>query len=182
MQETTIKGVAAGVWKLDEKMPLAARLAALAIEFRRTVQVFQPTHLCLELAFLADNARSALFLGHARGVILSEGHQCGLEISEISATSAKKMITNYGRADKQSVAKMVSHLLSINIDNLPFDATDALGIAYSQALREQQHNMTVHASKHLSAEQKDVLAAWTAGRKKGRKKQVGFESLIKRSS
>ena len=133
--------VAAGAWKLEticdekKKYPLPARLATLAIEFRRILDLYKPTHLCLELSFLADNPRTALLLGHSRGVILSEAHQYKLIITEISATSAKKMISGNGRADKSSIAKIMSHLLGFPMEKLPFDATDALAIAYADSLR-----------------------------------------------
>jgi crossover junction endodeoxyribonuclease RuvC len=133
--------VAAGAWKLEticdaeKKYPLPARLATLAIELRRVLDVYKPTHLCLELSFLADNPKTALFLGHSRGVILSEAYQYNLVITEISATSAKKMISGNGRADKLSIAKIMSNLLGFSMEKLPFDATDALAIAYADALR-----------------------------------------------
>ncbi|MES2615695.1 MAG: crossover junction endodeoxyribonuclease RuvC [Bdellovibrionota bacterium] len=133
--------VAAGAWKLEtvcddkKKSSLPARLGTLAVEFRRVLDVYKPTHLCLELSFLADNPRTALFLGHSRGVILSEAYQYKLVITEISATSAKKMISGNGRADKSAIAKIMSQLLGFSMEKLPFDATDALAIAYADALR-----------------------------------------------
>ena len=102
---------------------------------RKILDLYKPTHLCLELSFLADNPRTALFLGHSRGVILSEAYQYNLIITEISATSAKKMISGNGRADKLSIAKMMSNLLGFPMEKLPFDATDALAIAYADSLR-----------------------------------------------
>ena len=130
-----IRAIAAGAWKLKAQDHLAARLARLAIEFRQVVQAYQPTHLCLELSFVADNPRTALFLGHARGVILSEAHQHRLIIGEISATSAKKIISGNGRADKQAIARLMSSLLGFSLEKLPHDATDALAIAFAEAMR-----------------------------------------------
>ncbi len=144
--------VAAGAWKLEtvkneeKKYPLPARLAALAIELRRVLEMYKPTHLCVELSFLAENPKTALFLGHARGVILSEAYQHNLVITEISATSAKKMIAGNGRADKLVVAKMMSKLLGFSMEKLPFDATDALAIAYADALRYKLNLLNKMAS------------------------------------
>lgn len=136
-QSYKFQAVAAGAWKLKAEQDLPARLARLAIELRKVLALYKPTHLCIELSFLADNPRTALFLGHARGVVLSEAHQFGLNISEISATSAKKIITGNGRADKVTVAKMMSSLLGFSLEKLPFDATDALAIAYADAMRNK---------------------------------------------
>lgn len=134
--------VAAGAWKLDTSLPqqkqhLAERLANLAIELRRVLEAYKPTHLCLELSFVASNPRTALFLGHARGVVLSEAHQYRLTITEMSATSAKKMIAGNGRAGKEDVARSMGRLLGFDVAKLPFDATDALALAYADALRQR---------------------------------------------
>lgn len=133
-----VHAVAAGAWFLGKNKPLAERLATLAVEFRKIVALYQPTHLCIELSFLADNPRTALFLGHARGVVLSEACQSGLVISEISATAAKKMISGNGRATKESIAKIMSSTLGFVLDKLPYDATDALAIAYADCVRQRQ--------------------------------------------
>lgn len=145
--------VAAGAWKLEttpddkKKYSLPSRLATLAVEFRKVLDIYNPTHLCIELSFLADNPRTALFLGHSRGVILSEAYQYNLIITEISATSAKKMISGNGRADKQSIAKIMSNLLGFPLEKLPFDATDALAIAYADSLRYKlQHSTSLKSA------------------------------------
>jgi crossover junction endodeoxyribonuclease RuvC len=135
-----LKAVAAGAWKLDVHPQLSARLATLAIELKRILTVYEPTHMCVELSFLAQNPKTALFLGHARGVILSEAHQTGLKISEISATSAKKMISGNGRTQKASIAKIMSSLLGFQLNHLPYDATDALAIACADAMRMRNGN------------------------------------------
>lgn len=183
-----IKGIAAGAWRLDATLPLSARLGQLALEFRRVLSVYSPQVLCVELAFVAENARSALFLGHARGVVLAEAHLHGLVVHEISATSAKKMITNYGRADKHLVARTLSALLGQDFCNLPLDASDALGIAYAQALRERQrislsspNDMPnkVSTEANSSGSNADLLKIWSSALKnKNRKNKKGFESLL----
>ncbi len=133
--------VAAGAWCLEiqqdeqKKYPLPARLGTLVLELRRVLEVYKPTHLCLEQSFVADNPKTAMYLGHARGVILAEAYLNAMIISEISATSAKKAIAGHGRAAKQSVARVMSQLLGFSLEKLPLDATDALAIAYADALR-----------------------------------------------
>lgn len=136
-ERNSLKAVAAGAWTLGKNKPLHERLATLAIEFRKIVSHYRPTHLCIELSFLADNPRTALFLGHARGVVLSEGSQSGLIISEISATSAKKIVSGQGRATKESIAKIMSSTLGFVLEKLPYDATDALAIAYADGVRQK---------------------------------------------
>lgn len=135
-----LKAVAAGAWRLGKDKPLHERLATLAIEFRKIISVYEPTHLCMELSFLADNPRTALFLGHARGVILSEASQAHLMISEISATAVKKMVSGNGRATKESIAKIMASTLGVVLEKLPYDATDALAIAYTDGVRQKSQS------------------------------------------
>lgn len=170
-------GVAAGVWRLGEDAPIASRLAQLAIEFRRVLETFSPTHLCLELAFIAKNPRSALFLGQARGVILSEAHQAGLIITEVSATSAKKLLTSYGRADKETVARTVSRMLQIDVAKLPFDATDALCIAYAFVMKNYELEIQKRAALG-SKNNEDVLKLWAKAAKDKKRGVKGFKSFL----
>ncbi|MEN9826596.1 MAG: hypothetical protein RI953_2341, partial [Pseudomonadota bacterium] len=78
-----VTGVSAGVWRFDAELPLYARLASLATEFVRVVEIYSPQSVCVEQAFVAQNIRSALFLGHARGVVLAHAHQNGLAVHEL---------------------------------------------------------------------------------------------------
>lgn len=167
LKNRQIVGVAAGVWRLDAKEQIAHRLAQLAVEFRQAVRLYQPTHLSIELAFLAENVRSALYLGQSRGVVLSEAHQHGLFINEVSATSAKKMLTGYGRADKSMVAHMVSQILKLDVSSLPFDATDALCLAYALAIQTSRMGgqaSTLDNSSHGSIKT-EMLKQWEASNK-----------------
>ncbi len=174
-----MKAVAAGAWKLEANRELSCRLATLAIEFRRVVDAYQPTHMCLELSFLAENPRTALFLGHARGVILSEAHQRGLGISEISATSAKKIISGNGRANKSSIAKIMSSMLGFQLDILPFDATDALAIACADAIRIRDKRICeIPFKTGLSQNNNNVLLQWQK-QSKQKKSTQNFSSLLK---
>lgn len=173
-----IQGVAAGVWRLGSESELAVRLGALAIEFRRVLAAYSPQHLCLELAFVSRNPRSALFLGHARGVILSEAHQAGLVIHEISATAAKKSVTSHGRADKESVARSMSQLLRVRLDDLPFDATDALCIAYARALSLRA---VLQDSTGLPTERSRFFESWKKSEHQRRRAKSSFQGFFKDS-
>ncbi|WP_158999516.1 crossover junction endodeoxyribonuclease RuvC [Pigmentibacter ruber] len=166
-----ILAVAAGAWDLNANQELASRLATLAIEFRRVVAAYAPTHLCIELSFLAENPRSALYLGHARGVVLSEAHQSGLKISEISATSAKKIISGNGRCNKNEIAKIMSSLLGFQMQSLPLDATDALSIACADAMRIKQSSFHSSSIIDKSDSNKKILEEWSKSKKQKRRLQ-----------
>ncbi len=87
----------------------------------------------MEGIFHAANARSALVLGHVRGVVLLAGAQAGLLISEFPPATVKSAVTGNGRAEKSQVAFMVTRLLALGAAQKPGDATDALAVALCHA-------------------------------------------------
>lgn len=137
--ESGVSAVACGCWDLGKGHSLYDRLGKLSIEFDRLLQAYEPTHLCLEEAFVARNSRSALLIGHARGVILAKAHACGLAFQGMMPTEAKRSVTGDGHADKETVARCIKALLKLgDIGKLPFDATDGLALSYALAIQLRQ--------------------------------------------
>jgi crossover junction endodeoxyribonuclease RuvC len=168
-----MRAVAVGAWRLNEKLPLAARLGTLALEFRRVVAAHAPDCVCVELPFVANNSRSALVLGTARGVILAEAHLHGLAISEIGATAAKKAVTADGYADKEKVARILGALLRVDFSNVPHDATDALAIAYAHAFRMRSSGPAVE-SDEIDPARAALIRQWANSSKRRRKSRSGW--------
>lgn len=108
---------------LPEKLLfIHARLAALLAEHR-------PDCVAVENIFHAKNARSALRLGHARGVALLAASQAGLPVAEYTPAEIKRAVVGFGRAEKAQVGQMVKLLLALDAVPTPHDAADALAIA-----------------------------------------------------
>jgi crossover junction endodeoxyribonuclease RuvC len=98
------------------------RLAALLAECR-------PDAVAIENIFYAANARSALKLGHARGVAMLAAAQARLPIVEYTPTEIKRAVVGYGRAEKPQVQHMIKLLLGLAAVPSPHDAADALAVA-----------------------------------------------------
>jgi crossover junction endodeoxyribonuclease RuvC len=88
----------------------------------------------LESLFHAKNAKSALVLGHARGVALLAARQSRAQIDEVSPAEVKKAVTGRGRAEKFQVQEMVRLILGLPAAQ-PADASDALAIAIAGSAR-----------------------------------------------
>lgn len=99
-----------------------AGLAALLDECR-------PDCVAVENIFYAKNVRSALKLGHARGVALLAASEAGLCVFEYAPAEIKRAIVGFGRAEKPQVHQMVKLLLGIKSLPGPFDVSDALAVA-----------------------------------------------------
>ncbi len=88
-----------------------------------------PEVVAVEEAFHAANVKSALKLGHARGVALLVAARAGLPVYEYSPLEVKSATVGYGRAEKHQVQEMVRLLLGLKSLPAPFDAADALAVA-----------------------------------------------------
>jgi len=83
----------------------------------------------VENIFHARNVRSALRLGHARGVALLAASEAGLAVVEYAPAEIKRAVVGFGRAEKHQVQQMVKLLLGLDELPSPYDASDALAVA-----------------------------------------------------
>ena len=88
-----------------------------------------PESVAIESVFFATNARSALKLGHARGVAVLAAVQAGLAVAEYTPAEIKRAVVGHGRAEKHQVQHMVKLLLGLPAVPSPHDAADALAVA-----------------------------------------------------
>jgi crossover junction endodeoxyribonuclease RuvC len=102
------------------------RLGALIAEMR-------PASVAIENVFYANNARSALKLGHVRGVAILAAVEAGLPVAEYTPAEIKRAIVGYGRAEKPQVQQMVKLILGLERPPSPHDAADALAVAICHA-------------------------------------------------
>ena len=89
----------------------------------------RPDCIAIEDVFHARNVRSALKLGHARGVALLAAMEAGVPIAEYSPAEIKMAVVGYGRAEKRQMQHMVQMLLGLAEAPSPHDAADALAVA-----------------------------------------------------
>ena len=85
--------------------------------------------MAVENLFHAVNARSALKLGHARGVAMLAAVEAGCAVVEYTPAEVKRAVVGYGRAEKHQVQQMIKLLLGLAKAPAPHDAADALAVA-----------------------------------------------------
>lgn len=122
-------GVAAGGLKPPKEHSLAARLAFFYTELTRLLAEHRPDAVAVEEVFHSMNVKSALLLGHVRGVALLAAASSGLPVSEYAPLTIKSSVVGYGLAEKSQVQFMVTRLLNLERAPEPADAADALAIA-----------------------------------------------------
>ena len=108
---------------------LPARLARIHAELTALLAAAAPDCVAIESIFHAANARSALRLGHARGVAMLAAVQSGCALVEYTPAEIKRAVVGYGRAEKPQVQQMVKLLLGLAEVPSPHDAADALAVA-----------------------------------------------------
>jgi crossover junction endodeoxyribonuclease RuvC len=124
-----------GAIRTSSKQPFAERLRKISEELTRLMNDWAPLEVAVEEVFFAANAKSALKLGHVRGVALLEAARAGFAVNEYSALEVKSSVVGYGRAEKQQVQRMVKELLKLAAVPESEDAADALALAICHAHR-----------------------------------------------
>ena len=105
------------------------RLAKIHRELTALLTKWRPDCVAIENLFHANNVRSALKLGHARGVAMLAAVEAGCPIVEYTPAEIKLAVVGYGRAEKHQVGQMVKLLLGLDQPPSPHDAADALAVA-----------------------------------------------------
>ena len=105
------------------------RLARIHTELSRLLASCSPDCVAIENLFYATNVRSALKLGHARGVAMLAAVEAGCDVVEYTPAEIKRAVVGYGRAEKHQVGQMVKLLLGLSAAPSPHDAADALAVA-----------------------------------------------------
>jgi crossover junction endodeoxyribonuclease RuvC len=112
---------------------LPDRLRHIHDELTALLANSRPECVVIENLFHARNVRSALVLGHARGVAVLAAVRAGLPVVEYTPAEVKLAIVGYGRAEKAQIQQMVKLLLGLDTAPAPHDAADALAIAICHA-------------------------------------------------
>ena len=141
--DPSLRGTGYGVIRLARPFPRALEHGTIACAanwphsrcllqimqaLREVLQRHRPTLCVVEGLFYAQNLKTALVMGEARGAAMAVAAEAGLEIYELAPRKVKQAIVGYGAAHKLAVAKMVQRLLRLP-EAPEADAADALALA-----------------------------------------------------
>ena len=118
-----------GVIETAAGMPLERRLATIHARVRELLDEHAPSAVAIEDLYFGANARSALAVGQARGVVLLAAGQRGLPCGSYTPQQVKSAVCGSGRAEKLQVQQMVQRLLALLELPQPDHAADALAVA-----------------------------------------------------
>ena len=113
----------------NSKDKLALRLLVIYNDLLSIIKEYKPSVMAIEEVFYGKNVKSALLLGHARGVSMICAAKYNIPVFEYSARKVKQSITGNGNAHKSQIKFMIMKELNLKQFNAPIDASDALAIA-----------------------------------------------------
>ena len=125
--------VVCGAITAQANEPLPDKLQRIHSQLRSLLAECRPASVAIENLFFSVNVRSALKLGHARGVAMLAAVEAGVPVFEYTPAEVKRAVVGYGRADKPQIQHMVRLLLGLQAPPTPHDAADALAIAITHA-------------------------------------------------
>jgi len=128
---TKLTLITTGVLEIP-KAEASKKLGMLATEFKKLLTESNPDAIGIEKIFFSKNVKTGIEVAQARGLLL---HLASTQapVYEFTPQQVKVATTNYGGADKKSVARMVRMILSTTPLRILDDATDALAIAITTA-------------------------------------------------
>ncbi|MGE4357737.1 MAG: crossover junction endodeoxyribonuclease RuvC [Candidatus Omnitrophota bacterium] len=124
----------AGVIRTTQKLSLPQKVGKIYRGIKRLVEEFQPNFIVLEELYSHyRHPRTAILMGHARGVISLVAEEKKISLIGYSATRIKKVLLGKGNATKEQVQRMVQYLLGLKKIPQPDDVSDALALAIAHA-------------------------------------------------
>jgi crossover junction endodeoxyribonuclease RuvC len=130
------KLVEAGVIRLCAQDSVANRLVQLYAELQALISETSPDRVAVEEVFShVKHVKTAVIMGHGRGVVLLAAAERALPIDELAPTEVKKALTGRGHASKAQVQRAVMHQFGLATLPDPPDVADAIGIAATAARR-----------------------------------------------
>ena len=134
--------IEAGVIRTEADDVLEQRLNRMAQDTESLLEDFNPEIVAVEELYSHyAHPKTAILMGHARGVILQKCAEAGVEVRSFSATRIKKSITGNGRASKEQVQKTIRTILCLSELPEPNDVADAIAAALccANSLRTVRH-------------------------------------------
>ena len=116
--------------------PHEKRLLDLYLGLKKVIKEYSPNIMAIEKLFFSSNQKTAIKVAEARGVAMLIAAENNLKVVEFTPLEVKMAMTGYGKAEKDQVRKMVLAILKINGDQKLDDEVDAIAIALTCPLRQ----------------------------------------------
>ncbi len=128
-----IKAIKYGCIRTDNGVSMPERLQIIYREFTKLIEYHHPDEIAIERVFFNTNAKTAIMIGQACGVVMLAAAECGVKVKMYTPLEVKMALVGYGRAHKRQVQRMVKQILTLEDIPKPDDVADALAVAICHA-------------------------------------------------
>ena len=119
-----------GVIRLNSKGSIPDRLVELETELESLIVEHKPDVCAVEQLYSHyKHPRTAILMGHARGVILLVARRHGVRVEQFAANRIKQSLTGHGHASKQQMQRAIQGVWNLKSVPEPPDVADALAVA-----------------------------------------------------
>ncbi|RKY23823.1 MAG: crossover junction endodeoxyribonuclease RuvC [Planctomycetota bacterium] len=124
------KLIEAGVVRTDSGLAIEEKLNRIAADMKSLLEKFSPEVVAVEELYSHyAHPKTAILMGHARGVVLQKCAEAAIKVRSFSATRIKKSVTGNGRASKEQIQRTIQTILSLPNVPEPNDVSDAIAAA-----------------------------------------------------
>lgn len=119
----------------SKNQPLCTRLENIFNELLGIIDRYRPDCMAIEELFFSSNTKTAIKVGHSRGVLILAGSRMGLKVYEYTPLEIKQAVVGYGRATKKQIKYMLMAILGVKEDFFPGkdDAWDSMAVSVCHA-------------------------------------------------
>ncbi|WP_372995783.1 crossover junction endodeoxyribonuclease RuvC [Lutispora sp.] len=133
--------ITSGAITTESTMSMPERLSYIYEELNVLLSKYNPDAYAIEELFFNKNIKTALTVGHARGVAILAASNHNVPIFEYTPLQVKQAIVGYGRAEKKQMQLMVKVLLRLDEIPKPDDVADALAVAICHGNSSKYSNL-----------------------------------------
>jgi len=142
-EHNEFKVLAFGCIKTGAQLDFAFRLKKIYDELNEVIKNQNPHEVAVESVFFAKNAKLALSIGHARGVVLLLAVTNNIPTFEYSVREVKQAVVGNGSASKDQVQRMVTQILTLSEKPQYYDISDALAVALCHGHRKRNYQALI---------------------------------------
>jgi crossover junction endodeoxyribonuclease RuvC len=136
-----------GTVKTKASDPLAHRIHQIYLGISKIIDEHKPTVMSIESIFYSENVKTALTLGHTRGVLMLAGAMHNLDVHEYTPREVKQSVVGNGNASKEQVQYMIKTLLGLKEIPKPNDAADGCALAMCYLNRNKLNQQKIRTFK-----------------------------------
>ena len=126
---TSVTAQTMGVITTPPDMDLADRLTMVMADIESLIDETRPSAVAVDQVFFQSNARTAMGVAQASGLVLVCARRRGLPVARYTPSQVKRAVTGSGVADKKQIQSMVARRLNLSVLPSPADAADAAAVA-----------------------------------------------------